>query len=311
MVCPLPRGIVGSMSVDITDPRAFAPHSPYSDPGRHLALVQNLDAEVGGLCATTRNLIGHYRAELTDLPEARRGEIDSRWAEAILDLDQSRQPADLTEPRPLPDRIAGCCRDHSLMLISFLRTHGVPARSVVGFAGYFAPPFHHDHVVVDYFDGTRWVRTDPELDNEWGFDFDVRDMPKGAHAPFETAAEVWQVLRSGNGDPAQYGVDPQIPAPLRGIDFVAGYVVFQVAHRYGDELLLWDDWFTTPEPEVLDRLAALLVAADGGDAEAERALHDWYTSDETLHPKGFVMQHSPYGTPSVRVNLTTREVTPA
>ena len=92
---------------------------------------------------------------------------------------------------------------------------------------------------------------------------------------------------------------------------MAGYVVFQVAHRYGDELLLWDDWFTTPEPEVLDRLAALLVAADGGDAEAERALHDWYTSDETLHPKGFVMQHSPYGTPSVRVNLTTREVTPA
>ncbi len=299
------------MSVDITDPRAFAPHSPYSDPGRHLALVQNLDAEVGGLCATTRNLIGHYRAELTDLPEARRGEIDSRWAEAILDLDQSRQPADLTEPRPLPDRIAGCCRDHSLMLISFLRTNGVPARSVVGFAGYFAPPFHQDHGVVDYFDATRGVRTDPELDNEWGFDFDVRDMPKGAHAPFETAAEVWQVLRSGNGDPAQYGVDPQIPAPLRGIDFVAGYVVFQVAHRYGDELLLWDDWFTTPEPEVLDRLAELLIAADGGDADAERTLHDWYTSDESLHPSGFVMQHSPYGTPPVRVNLTTREVTPA
>ncbi|MEZ5202109.1 MAG: hypothetical protein R2742_12740 [Micropruina glycogenica] len=55
----------------------------------------------------------------------------------------------------------------------------------------------------------------------------------------------------------------------------------------------------------------MLIAADGGDADAERTLHDWYTSDETLHPKGFVMQHSPYGTPSVRVNLTTREVTPA
>ncbi len=80
------------MSVDITDPRAFAPHSPYSDPGRHLALVQNLDAEVGGLCATTRNLIGHYRAEPTDLPESRRGEIDTRWAEAILDLDSRGSP---------------------------------------------------------------------------------------------------------------------------------------------------------------------------------------------------------------------------
>lgn len=296
------------MPVDITDPNAFVRHSAYSDPGAHAALVEVLAVDVEGLCATSRNLVGHYRAELHDLPESRRGEIDSRWVEAILDLDQSRQPADLTVPRPLPDRIAGCCRDHSLLLVSFLRTHGVPARSVVGFAGYFAPPFHHDHVVVDYFDGTRWVRTDPELEMSSGFDFDVRDMPKGAGAPFETAAEVWLEHRAGRLDADQYGVDPAVPAPLRGADFVAGYVTFQVAHRYGDELLLWDEWLYDPPRELVDHLAELLVAADGGVADAERALYESYRSDDRLRPGRTVTQHSPYGNPPVRVDLPIRSV---
>lgn len=296
------------MTLDIADPSAFVTHSAYSDPGPHVDLVEALDPQVDRLCAVSRNLVGHYRAELTDLPASRRGEIDTRWVEAILQLDQSRQPADLSAPRPLADRIAGCCRDHSLLLVSFLRTHGVPARSVVGFAGYFAPPFHHDHVVVDYFVGTRWVRTDPELDASWGFGFDVRDMPTGAGAPFETAAEVWLEHRAGRVDADQYGVDPGIPAPLRGGDFVAGYVIFQVAHRYGDELLLWDEWLYDPPRDLVDRLAELLAAADAGDGEAERNLYELYQSDERLRPGRLITQHSPYGNPPVRVDLATRRL---
>jgi len=296
------------MPVDITDPRTFAQHSAYSDPGAHAALVEALDPDVDGLCATTTNLVAHYRADLHDLPAERRGEIDSRWVEAILDLDQSRQPADLTAARPLADRIAGCCRDHSLLLVSFLRTHGVPARSVVGFAGYFIPPFHHDHVVVDYFDGSRWVRTDPEISPAWRFDFDVRDIAKGAGAPFETAAEVWLEHRAGRIDADQYGVDPNIPAPLRGADFVAGYVIFQVAHRYGDELLLWDEWIHDPEPQQVDRLATLLVAAHSGDPDAERALYALYHAGARLRPGRTITQHSPYGNAPVTVDLSTRAV---
>lgn len=73
----------------------------------------------------------------------------------MLRRDQQRFAAPLTDPRPQLDRVAGCCRDHSLMLTAMLRQRGVPARTVIGFAGYFTPPFHHDHVVVDYWDGTR------------------------------------------------------------------------------------------------------------------------------------------------------------
>jgi len=42
-------------------------------------------------------------------------------------------------------------------------------------------------------------------------------------------------------------------------------VIFEVAHRYGDEMLLWDGWRATEEaPDVttMDELARLLVRAD-------------------------------------------------
>jgi len=163
-------------------------------------------------------------------------------------------------------------------------------------------------VVVDYFDGSRWVRTDPEISPAWGFDFDVRDIAKGAGAPFETAAEVWLEHRAGRIDADKYGVDPNIPAPLRGADFVAGYVILQVAHRYGDELLLWDEWIHDPEPELVDRLATLLVAADSGDPDAERALYALYHADARLRPGRTITQHSPYGNAPVTVDLSTRAV---
>ena len=278
----------------------FRQQSGYSDPGRHTALVLGIPDDLESLCAAARNTIVHYRGEFPDLPADRHSEIDSRWLESILDLDQSRHPAPLTEPRERTSRVAGCCRDHSLFLTGALRARGVPARNVVGFAGYFEPPFHHDHVVVDYWDGDRWVRTDPEL-AAGTFDFNVRDMPRGFGAPFQTAAEVWRGYRSGLLNPDQFGVAPDLP--LRGPEFIGTYVVFQVAHRYGDELLLWDDWHSPSDPVVLDELAALLDRADAGDHAVEAALEQLYRSDAGLRPGETVTRFSPYGDPPVSDSL--------
>jgi len=101
-------------------------------------------------------------------------------------------------------RVAGCCRGHSLFLVGALREQQVPARTRVGFAGYFSPGYHSDHVVVDFWNGERWVRTDPELAVDTR-DFDVRDMPVGAGAAFETAAQVWSRYRAGEIDASTYG----------------------------------------------------------------------------------------------------------
>lgn len=87
--------------------------------------------------------------------------------------------------------------------------------------------------------------------------------------------------------------------------------MFQVAHRYGDEMLLWDEWFPVPDDATVDRLAALLMAADAGDAAAERTLAQWYTGPDGLRPAGAVVQQSPYGSPAVTVDLGTRTARPS
>ncbi len=55
---------------------------------------------------------------------------------------------------------------------------------------------------------------------------------------------------------------------------MARYVGYEVAHTFGDELLLWDDWvgLHAPDPVRLDHLAALLVDADAGRPGAKERL---------------------------------------
>ena len=80
-------------------------------------------------------------------------------------VDQERHGAPLDRERPLAERVAGCCRDHSLFTVGALREHGIAARNRIGFAGYLVPDYHVDHVVVEHATDTGgWAWTDPELD---------------------------------------------------------------------------------------------------------------------------------------------------
>jgi hypothetical protein len=123
--------------------------------------LRALGSDVEDIAVAARNVIGQYRAAMPDLPPERRTEIDCRWLDRILTVDQERHGTPLDTPRPLPDRVAGCCRDHSLFMVGALREHGIAARNRVGFAGYLVPDYHVDHVVVEYRAGDgRWVLTD-------------------------------------------------------------------------------------------------------------------------------------------------------
>ena len=285
----------------MSDLDRFVGQSPYSTPGRYADRLAAVPDDLDSLCAASRNVIAHYRAELPDLPEERRGEIDSRWVEVILALDQQRHPAALDRPRPALERVAGCCRDHSLLVVGALRQRGVPARNRIGFAHYFTPGWAGDHVVVELWHEGRWRRADPELGHDLAFD--PHDLPTGPGAPFETAAEAWFGWRAGDRDLAGYGV-PGVPG-LSGPRFVQGYVIFEVAHRYGDEMLLWDEWGATEGSDlgVVDGVAQLLVRADAGDSGAEADLSARYREDDRLHPGTEVVVHSPYELPSRTVDL--------
>ncbi|WP_028050887.1 transglutaminase domain-containing protein [Cellulomonas sp. URHD0024] len=276
----------------------YATHSPFSDPGPSAGLLDGLSTQTDAVQEAARNAIIHYRGSADALYDGQDADVDLRWLSEILRVAQERSTAPLSQARPPGEQVAGCCRDHALFAISVLRQHGIPARSRVGFAAYFQPGFHHDHVVGERWDGTRWVRFEITNGN---VSFDGRDMATGLGAPFETAAEVWLAHRAG-ADVSSYGVDPSLPH-LCGPSFVRGYVVEELAHRQRDELLLWDVWGDTvpdnplPDAELdalADEIAALLVAADAGDETAEKELAERYASDPRLHPHD-VVTLSPVG----------------
>ena len=290
-----------------------ASHSRYSDPGEWVALVAAVPADPVGVSEVARNLIVHYRASGLPLPAETRDDVHSRRLERILALDQSRHATPLAEFREPMERVQGCCRDHTLFCVGVLRQHGVPARSRVGFAGYFHDDYHVDHVIVEAWLGDRWRRFDPELEEPRPGVEDPTDMgpSEPAGQGFVTAAEAWMAYRSGLIDPDRYGVDPDMPL-FRGPRFLFDEVIYEVAHRFGDELLLWDCWgrMGVPGEPVsesdagwLDEVVELVLAADGGDVEAEKRLHDRYRLDEGLRPGSTVMRASPFGEELVEVRL--------
>ncbi|WP_344103638.1 transglutaminase-like domain-containing protein [Myceligenerans crystallogenes] len=307
----------------------YTDHTPYSDPGRHASYLAELPTSPESLHQFACGTIVHYRADGAELTPEQRNDPDLRRISAILDTAEKRAPLD--GPRAVEQKVAGCCRDHSLLTVSVLRTQGIPARTRIGFAGYFDEGRWSDHVVVERYDDGRWVRSDPEL-AQADFDFDVHDMPIGPESPFLTAAETWLALRSGQLAEDTVNVPPAGAAGvvLTPRDFARDYVLLEVAHRHRDELLLWDLWgpmlslldlqeqartllagdplerfaeagirgADMPPHEydaVADELAHLLLAADAGDAEAADQLAEIYRADVRLHPGNRVVTGSPTG----------------
>lgn len=299
--------------MDVSAAIDHAAHTPYSDPGRFADLVEPLPTDPAALSKVARNVIVHYRASGHELPESSRGDINHRWLESILGADQARHPHALDVEREVTARVQGCCRDHTLFCVGALRSRGVPARSRVGYAGYFVDGWHHDHVIVEaWYDG-RWRRFDPEVDAPRETLPTPTDIGHCAldGTGFVTAAQVWLGHRSGQVDAETYGVDPNLPG-FRGERFVFDEVIYEIAHRFGDELLLWDGWGRIGEPDEpvtaddarwIDEIARLLVAADEGDLDAERHLLERYRTDPGLHPGPTILQASPYGEPPIEVAL--------
>ncbi|USQ77247.1 transglutaminase-like domain-containing protein [Ornithinimicrobium cryptoxanthini] len=278
-------------------------HTAYSDPGPWSDLLAAVEPTVEAVSAAVRNVIVHYREEQTVLPEDTRGDIHGRWIERTLERDQQRHGTPLTQRRELTERVQGCCRDHTLLACAVLREHGIAARGRVGFSRYFQPDFCHDHVVVEaQFEGPggRWVRFDTELTGSLGNLASPTDMPVGPDSPFPTAGEVWRSWRAGEIDAGLYGVAPGLPA--RGPWLIQNYVLRDLAHRFGDELLLWDVWGAMVGPgdplspevlELTDEVAELIAQADAGQDGAEDRLATLYATREGLRPGLSVLRFDP------------------
>jgi hypothetical protein len=294
----------------------YAQHSPFSDPGRHAALVAAVATDPVSLHEAVTRTIVHYRGEADVVTPEQLADVDNRWVARILDRATRRSPGPLSAVREPSSRVGGCCRDHSLLSVSILREHGIPARTRLGFADYFEPGVRHDHVVVERWEDGRWVRSDPELGPE-DFSFDVHDMPTGEGSPFETSAEAWLAFRAGRTDLSSYGVGPAAGRELNGPAFVQRYVLGDLAHRRRCELLLWDGWGAMTPPgeeldgervELTDEVARLTVEADAGDARAHAAIRDMWASDERVRPGAGVLTFSPVAEAGVPPTWTALEL---
>lgn len=169
-----------------------------------------------------------------------------------------------------------------------LRAKGIPARYRCGFGTYFNPPYFEEHVVCEYWNTlqARWVIVDPQFDKVWReklkIDHDILDVPRDE---FIMAGNAWVQCRSEVADPSKFGI---FKGGLRGLWFIAGEIIRDVAVLSKMEMLPWDVWGAIPrssEPlnddqlTFFDRLAALTRAPDTSFAE----LLALYESDDRLH----------------------------
>lgn len=276
-------------SDDILD--FYARQSAMTDPGRHGRKFDDLPDDPVGIMRTIQGLMiyervarEYYGVHLTD---QRREESHIRGVAEMLDALLALDDRPLSEARPPERRLAGICRNFATLMVAMLRAKGVPARLRGGFGNYFNSGWFEDHWVCEYWDAGagRWRLADPQFDAVWverfGIDHDVLDVPRDR---FIAAPDAWRMCRSGEADPDRFGIAFN---GLRGLWFVAGDLLRDLAALNGDEMLPWDVWGMLQMPDwrpddaelaFLDRLAALTAMPD-------KSFHQWralYLEDDRL-----------------------------
>jgi hypothetical protein len=258
--------------------------------GRHGRLFDALPNDVSELARIVPGLAIHqYMASAYGIaiPDERQSESHIRPVERILDRLLALDATPLAVARPPERRLVGVCHHFALLLVGMLRARGVPARYRCGFGAYFNPPYFEEHVVGEYWNGAaaRWIRVDAQLDHVWRreltIDFDPLDVP---HDRFIIAGDAWAQCRAGQADPSKFGI---FVGDLRGLWYIAGELVRDVAALNKMEMLPWDTWGAMPRPHddlrddqlaFFDRLAALTREPDASFEE----LRGLYEGDDRL-----------------------------
>lgn len=219
------------------EPGPFTVLAPYQ-----CELIRSLSLAPHDLCRVAqRLLISPPDAAGAGLTDERLAERNTRPASALFDraLELDATIA-LSEDRPAERRVVGTCRHYAVLATAFLRAVGVPARGRCGFATYFVPPRKVDHWIVEFWSDQqeRWIRTDPEyLDLPTPALARTEDLRPGE---FLTAGEAWQLVRSGQQDPIEFGV---FGTENWGAGEIRGNAMRDLASvARKTEMLPWDEW---------------------------------------------------------------------
>jgi hypothetical protein len=264
--------------------------------------------------SAARQLVFHYRDggdyAANGIAPDRITEIDTRYAEDMLARIFELSARPLTAERVPRERLLGCCRDFTVLLLTIARAHGVPARARVGFGTYFAPGWHIDHVVAEVWDAIqqRWRLVDAELaddhvDPSDGTPVDPEDLTA---SQFVTGPAAWLACRSGSADAARHVVDPDLEIPAtRGWPYLRHNLIHDLAALAGHEMVLWDNWgWTDPDAELPNgHLAVLDELAVGTSASPTAAQIEAFYERDGLRVPAQVTSYSPAHGAPLRVNI--------
>jgi hypothetical protein len=273
----------------VTDPPTL---SFYSQPaamtsaGRHTAALRALPGDPASLAAVAQGLLihefiaGEYGVTLS---EQERVSVHTRPVQGLLDQVLARDGRPLDVAREPATRLPANCRHFTVLLVTMLRAHGVPARARCGFGGYFFAGRYEDHWAGEYWDAVqqRWILLDAQIDDLqrklFQIDFDVTDVPRDE---FVIAGDAWARFRSGAADPDAFGLSMINES---GDWWIAANLMRDAAALGNIELLPWDGWGAMPGPDapigdercaLFDRLAALTQDPDRRFDELQRLTRD-------------------------------------
>ncbi len=267
----------------MTDLTYFARHGKMTDPFSFANLYSELPSEIPALVQVVQGLLVHiFWAERygLSLSEERKAEVQLRTMERRLRRTLELDPGPLTTPRLKEKKLVGNCRDFSVMLASMLQSQEIPARPRCGFGRYFIPNHYEDHWVCEYWNEAeaRWILVDAQLDElqcaVLKIPFDPLDVPRDQ---FIVGGAAWNMCRAGRADPDQFGI-----FDMKGMDFVKGDFIRDVASLNKVELLPWDCWgiileeYVNLSPDdlsMLDQLAGL-TCTNVPEFEAVRQLYE-------------------------------------
>ncbi len=273
--------------VDPFSAEFYSQHSELSDPGPYAAHFEDLPDALGPLCEALHGLLVHvFHAPKYgfQVPQERVPEIQLLGVQHILETLLRHDDQPLTAPRPPERRLIASCRHYSLLLVSVLRSRGIPARIRCGFETYIHRNRNGDHWVCEMYDAGlgRWRFVDAELDTlhreAFRISFDPVDLGPEQFIP---AGAAWQRCRRGTLDPQRCGL-----LNVWGWSYVRANVVRDVLCLNKVELFPWDGTPLTaltelsPEQEALvEHLAELTYPAV--QTEAVQAV---YRTHPELHP---------------------------
>jgi transglutaminase-like putative cysteine protease len=218
--------------------------------GEHAGLVDALPADPAVIARSVQGLMIHEfwgGAYGVEFSEAERSTVNLRRTPELLAAIVERDGRPLDVAREPGARVATNCRGFTVVTVAMLRAKGIPARSRCGFGTYFTDGWFEDHWVAEFFDGARWRLLDAQIDEvqrgKLTIDFDLTDVP---HDRFVIAGEGWRSYRDGTADPDRFGLSF---IPEGRAWWIAANLMRDAAALAGVEVLPWDLWAGTPEPE--------------------------------------------------------------